>query len=278
LIRNIFPRSLRSARFRTALTVFYCLLVVAAQTSAQTVFESRPLPAHAIAPLFDALPSGLPPLVLMTYQVDEVQEWARQYTEWQKWADRWYNKRQPGFWDYALERPGKPDPPVWLDELCTLLSDDPRLVRPCALLASWRLDPVEAVNRQAAAATALPQPEAPVEKSVWWRHLHVDGMWSTAQSNVSALGLFGAHVTIEVEGRFQIFAAPGIMLVSLPSFYGTREITPATDYGVTYRLFNAGRSTVHFNLVRAWVLANRASLIDPNITLAGFSVSFRPRP
>ena len=57
-------------------------------------------------------------------------------------------------------------------------------------------------------------PEA--TNSVWWQHLHLDGLWSTTQSNMAAFGVFGAHVTMPIEGRLQIFVAPGVMLVSVP--------------------------------------------------------------
>jgi len=43
--------------------------------------------------------------------------------------------------------------------------------------------------------------------------------------------------------RVQVFAAPGIMLTSVPSLYGTRDLMPATDWGMSFRLFNAGRGS-----------------------------------
>jgi len=66
------------------------------------------------------------------------------------------------------------------------------------------------------------------------------------------------------------------MLVSVPALSGSRSLVPATDWGVTYRLFNVGRNTVHFNLVHAWLLADQVNLIGSQMTLAGFSVSFQP--
>jgi len=241
-----------------------------AQVSHEDSLSARPIPFQLIE-----LAPAPPVLTLSTEQLQELDQWTRDFTEWQKWTDLWLNRRQSGKWQYAVERRKKPDPPVWLDEACILLAGDDQFVRPCELLASWRGDPVAEKNRRAATATAT-QDEADT-KSVWWRHLHVDGLWSTTQSNTTALGLFGVHATIDVVGRVQVFATPGLLVVSLPSFSGDRSLSPATDWGVTYRLFNVGRNTVHFNLVHAWVLANRASIINPNVTLAGFSVTFRPR-
>jgi hypothetical protein len=163
---------------------------------------------------------------------------------------------------------------VWLEDACELLSADENLARPCRLLAIWHEDPVTTMNRQTSAAAVI-QKEAPT-KTAWWRHAHLDAMWSTTQSNVTAFGLLGAHVTMEVEGRLQVFVTPGIMLVSVPGLAGDRELTPATDWGITYRLFTVGQSTIHFNLVHAWLLASKANLVNPHMTLAGFSFSFRP--
>jgi hypothetical protein len=240
-----------------------------AQVSNENSLPARPIPFELVH-----LVPATPVLTLSAEQLQELDQWTRDFAEWQKWADRWLNRKQSGKWAYAVERLKKPDPPVWLDDVCDLLAGDAEFGRPCELLAYWRGDPIAERNRRATAATAS-QTET-VTKSAWWRHLHVDGLWSTTQSNAAAFGLLGAHVTIEIEGRLQVFAAPGILLVSLPSLYGHRDVSPAADWGVTYRLFDVGRSTVHFNLVHAWVLGNRASLINPNVTLAGFSVSFRP--
>jgi len=213
--------------------------------------------------------------VLSDERLRELDQWIEAFDEWDRWADRWLNRRQRGRWAYALERGTKPDPPAWLDDACGLIPDDDRFVRACGLLATWREDLSAATTRRSLAAAANQQ-ERPVTKSVWWRHLHVDGMWSTTQSNVTSFGIFGAHMTVDVEGRLQVFATPGILLVSVPGMFGNRELSAATDWGVSYRLFDIRRSTVHFNLVHAWMLSNRANLINPNVTLAGFSVSFLP--
>jgi hypothetical protein len=259
---------------KIAIAVLCCSMRVAsasAQVSNENSLSARPIPFELIQ-----LVPATPVVTLSAEQVQELDQWTRDFAEWQKWADRWLNHRQSGRWAYAVDRHQKPDPPVWLGDVCDLLAGDGEFVRPCELLASWRENPVAERKRRARAATAS-QTEA-VTKSAWWRHLHLDGLWSTTQSNNAAVGLFGAHVSVEIEGRLQVFAAPGILLVSLPSVYGHRDLSSATDWGVTYRLFDAGRSTVHFNFVHAWVLVNRAGLIDPNVTLAGFSVSFKPRP
>jgi hypothetical protein len=260
--------------YKLPVAVLFCLLPGLATIAAAQSNEQEPIPVHAM-PL-EPLPASEPRVIALSQpQIEEVQRWTREYDEWEKWAARWLNRRQPGFWDPALARTKKPDPPIWLEDACELLAEDDQLARPCKLLAAWRDDLVTAKNRQASAA-AVVQKEAPTKTS-WWRHAHLDAMWSTTQSNVTAFGILGAHLTMEVEGRFQVFVAPGIMLVSVPALSGGRSLQPATDWGVTYRLFNVGRNTVHFNLVHAWLLPNGANLINSQVTLAGFSVSFRPQ-
>jgi hypothetical protein len=259
---------------RFAMTVGFACLATVAPLSAQPSPGGDPLTAQTI----QANPVEPPARVVVVpsaAEMLELEQWTRDFAAWQKWADRWLNRRQPGRWSYLVERNKKPDPPAWLPGLCELLADDEQFASSCELLASWREDPIAARNRQSAAAVPL-QKERP-GKTSWWQHMHVDGLWSTTQSNMAAFGLFGTHFTIEVEGRLHVFAAPGILLVSAPNFSGARDLWPALDWGVTYRLFHVGKNTVHFNLVHAWMLKNRQNLVNPNVTLAGFSVSFGPR-
>jgi hypothetical protein len=271
------PQDLRpntwGERCARSAVVLICL-GIAPISSAQVVEEHR-LPARPIPIELLQLVAEPGMIVLTEEHLQEADAWAREFDAWQQWADRWFNRRQPGLLSTSVERTKRPDPPVWLGDVCALLGDDDRLARPCALFDDWRQAPLMPKSLHAAAAVPM-QKEAP-KKSVWWRHLHVDGLWSTTQTNASVFALFGMHATIEIHGRMQIFAAPGILLMSVPNLYGNRELRPATDWGMTYRLFDFRSSTVHFNLVRAWVLASQATPIESTMTLAGFSVSFRPR-
>jgi hypothetical protein len=265
---------MRVDRRCSVVATLMCLILGVASVAAAQSPDQAPVPAEPI-PLESSDGTEPQVIVLSAAQSQELERWLREFEEWQKWASQWLNRRQPGMWAYAQERNKKPDPPVWLESICDLPADDQQIVRACKQLASWRDDPITAATRQAAAA-AVAQREAPT-KSIWWRHVHVDALWSTTQSNMAAFGLFGAHLTMEVQGRLQVFVAPGIMLVSVPGFQGNRELAPATDWGVTYRLFDVGRSTVHFNLVHAWML-HRVSPLNPQMTLVGLSASFKPRP
>ena len=253
-----------------AAAILVCLTGIAS-SSAQSV---EPPPTAAST---DVSPIALaPPLLTISLdQMQELKEWSRDFLNWQKAVDRWLNLRKQGSWSTFLERHKKPEPPAWLQGACALLADDPQFAAACEMRARWSDDPFTVRSRKAA-STAVAQKEAP-ENSVWWRHVHLDGLWSTTQSNMSVFGLFGMHLTVPVEGRMQVFVTPGVLMMSVPTLFGTRELKAATDWGVSYRLFEAGRNTVHFNLVHAWVIASGRQLASPQMTLAGFSLSFNPR-
>ena len=251
------------------------ILVCLAGIAPLAAQSAEPLPASV--PSTELSPGVLaPPLITVTLEeMQELQRWTRDFLEWQKAVDKWLNLRTQGSFSRFLESHKKPEPPVWLQGACELLADDPQFSAACEMRARWDDDPFTMRSRKAA-VTAVAQKEAPAN-SVWWRHVHLDGLWSTTQSNLTVFGLFGMHLTVPVEGRMQVFVAPGVLMVSVPTMSGTRELKAATDWGVTYRLFEAGRNTVHFNLVHAWVIASGQQLASPQMTLAGFSISFRPR-
>ena len=208
-------------------------------------------------------------------QVQELEQWTGDFLKWQEAVDQWLDQPVQRSWYYFLDRHPKPAAPVWLKDACTLLAGDQQFSQGCEMLDRWDEGPLTIRARKAMAATVTGK-EAPTN-TVWWKHVHLDGLWSTTQSNVSAFGLFGMHMTVPVRGRMQVFVAPGILLVNVPTIYGSREVKAATDWGITYRLFDAGRNTVNFNVVHAWMLGGGQNLVNPQMTLAGFSLSFRPR-
>ena len=133
-------------------------------------------------------------------------------------------------------------------------------------------------------STEREQREAPT-KTAWWQHVHVDALWPMTQWRASVYGVVGMHATMEVSGRFQVFIAPGIILLNMPAPGGDREWKPATDWGFAFRLFDftfpVGNrpASLHLNIARAWVFANAGGVpFDSSINLAGFSVTFKPVP
>jgi hypothetical protein len=91
------------------------------------------------------------------------------------------------------------------------------------------------------------------------------------------------HATVEVKGRFQVFLAPGAMLVRQTGERGDGGWKPAADWGVTYRLMNLRMTdrltgVLHFNFVRLWLFGQPGVSTSQSVNLAGFSMSFRRAP
>ena len=210
-------------------------------------------------------------------RLEELRQWIHAYTDWKQWADKWLGKRQPGVFG-ARDRREKPDTPDWLPDYCrTTAVIEGTFAAGCRLLDDWQDDRATALIRKQM-LDARTQREAPA-RTRWWNNIHFDALWVTTQVPVT-YGVVGIHATHKIRGRFQIFLAPGAILLNVPTPNG-REWKPATDLGVSYRLLDfkcPGRhrvATLHVNIAKAWVVGNQESFVDSSVELAGLSVSFK---
>jgi hypothetical protein len=242
----------------------------------QTVLPATPVPLvePAVAP---SASSAMEHAVDQTGRIAAMRQWTREYTEWKKWHDRWKGKPEPG-WFSTRERRQKPDPPIWLFDACQDLADvESSMADACRLLRSWQEDAAAAqLNTQTLNARSRSEDAT---KTTFWNHVHADALWMTPNSSAS-YGAIGIHVTLRVAGRWQVFVAPGAILlnVSLPD--GTRAWQPATDLGFSYRLLDITlpgkrQGTLHLNVARAWILGGAESLLTSTVDLAGLSLTFK---
>jgi hypothetical protein len=214
-------------------------------------------------------------------RIVELKQWMVAYAEWKKWIEKWRNRPQRSWFGFR-ERRQRPDPPAWLFEDCnSFVVPEGLLGEACQLLTDWQTDYATArLTDQRVKARV--QREAPT-KTVWWEHIHLDMLWPMTQSGSSAYGVVGVHATIEVAGRFQVFVAPGAIVMNLPNGRNSRDWQPAADWGVAYRLFDfkfpgtrqLGR--LHLNLAKAWIFTGEQRVVQSSINLAGFSLTF-PKP
>jgi hypothetical protein len=239
----------------------------------QTGEDQAPLPARAIG-----TSEPVPPIEVAdwTRRRQELRQWVNDYTTWKKWNEKWGNRVEPGFLG-ARPRRLRPDPPVWLPAECPAPADDePLMVEACELLGEWN-DEGSALVRQQTKAARI-QKESPTHTR-WWEHVHIDGLWIMTQWGTPVYGVVGTHATLEIAGRLQVFAAPGVLLLNLPGLDGTREWKPATDWGFAYRLFDftfpasKRQGSVHVNVAKAWVLSGSSNLVNTSLDLAGFSIT-----
>ena len=229
-----------------------------------------PLPSRPIAaPAVPIVAGGLDAGALRT--------WIHDYTAWQDWAEKWLNRRQwiahpfpypfwkdnPDFFSYIAPRRVEPPPPAGLEAACAerAASSTARdtLGQSCRLLTVWKDDYVTQRIRWAVAAVRAQKDDT--SRSRFLEHIHFASLWTNMQAGGGerAYGLAGVHATIDVHGRWQIYALPGIMAVSIPDLQGRRAVTLGYDWGFAVRLFNsripyAGLPIkVHLNLVQVWM-------------------------
>ena len=211
----------------------------------------------------------------------DLERWIRDYNKWQEWRHQSLKKGAIALSD----RKPQPQPPMWLVDDCrdTVTVPGSLLSEACDLLVGWSDDDVTGdVRYQASSIRA--HHEAP-KKSTWWEHVHWDAFWPMMSSESSVFGVIGGHVTVEIEGRFQVFMTPGVILLNVPTAQGSREWKPATDWGFAYRLFDfrvpmtRRPASFHVNFVKAWMLSNIGNAtFKSSVDLAGFSVTFKKKP
>jgi hypothetical protein len=264
------------ARLSFFVSVFVAWLGIAAPSSAQDIQE--PLPARVIG-------TGEVDLVVFDGgqyddRLRELKRWMTDFDKWKQWNQQWRNTRQQG-WLKTRPRRERPDPPAWLAGACDggFMDESGILPDACRTLAEWR-DDEETAQLRAQMAAARAQHEAPT-KTVWWEHVHLDAMWPVAQTGNSVFGVLGMHATVDIAGRFQVFVAPGAILLSLPNGPDSRELRPAVDWGIAYRCFDftfpgiERRASLHINLARAWVMSGPTNAFKTNVDLVGFSLTFK---
>jgi hypothetical protein len=270
-------------RVLSILIAMMAVLTITANASlAQTSDGPTALPAAPI-PLAGQIlaPSALPPAIDPSEharRMAALQLWTREFTKWLEWNGQWQGRMEPGIFG-VRDRRQKPDPPVWLfDECRDLIEAYDALAAGCQLLAAWGEDYAAKQVREKILAQRT-QREAPT-KTTWWNYIHVDALWSTP-AVTATYGVVGIHATLKVVGRWQIFVAPGAILLNVPTSGRGREWRPATDLGVSYRLIDMNlpgsqrQGSLHLNFARAWIMGGSESLVNSSVDLVGLSWTFK---
>ena len=258
------------------------LTVTARPSTAQTGDGDQSLPATPIPLVGQTI---VPPASVamgvttdLSQRMAAVQQWVREYTEWKEWESQWRGKLEPG-WFGPRERRIKPDPPAWLFDECRDLADgEETRSDACRLLTDWQ-DSYTTAQVRAKMIAGRSQNEAST-KMTWWKHVHIDSLWLTPGTALT-YGVVGVHVTFNLVGRWQMFAAPGAILLNVPTPHGTRAWRPATDVGLSYRLIDLTlpgsrrQGTLHLNVAKAWLMGGSDSFINSSVDLAGLSFTFK---
>jgi hypothetical protein len=242
--------------------------------------DDRALPSRPIV--------GVVPLVNDTVTarqlLGQVEQWTRDYASWKAWQEQWRNTPEPG-WFSAKSRRQAPVPPDWLGPLCARSAqDDEPIASACSAWRDWSNSDmaVDALSQQFAQSRI--SHEAP-HRTQWWERVHLDAYWPMTRSGTSAFGVVGMHATMQIAKRVQVFMAPGIILMRVPTLDGHQSWSAATDWGFSYRLFDFQMpvlhrgTSAHLNMAKVWMLGNNADLasIGNDMYVAGFSLTFRKK-
>jgi hypothetical protein len=207
---------------------------------------------------------------------DVLDKWIADYTEWREWSAKWGARRQwvahpfpypfwkesPDIFSYVPPRRVEPEPPAGLEAACVegrSAGSRDRRARACELLTFWK-DDYATQQIRSAVATARAQKDD-VSRSRFIEHIHFASLWTSLQGfgDHGAYGLAGVHATIDLHGRWQVYALPGVMAVSVPNARGRRIVTLGYDWGMALRLGAlrlpiAGLPMkVHLNLAHVWL-------------------------
>lgn len=209
---------------------------------------------------------------------DELKQWVHDFSEWKNWAARWGNRREPSLFSGWRERRPRPNPPAWLFERCSDFEQTGPLVVGCTLLAEWGTDYATAQAATARVAGSLSQEDD--HRLTWWEHVHMDMLWPAMQAGASLYGVLGMHVTTAVRGRLQVFVAPGVMMLNVPTRSGARAWKAAANYGIAYSLFDFRfpgnrQAQLHVNLAKAWLLDAGPDVTTKSTDFVGFSMTFK---
>jgi hypothetical protein len=257
---------------RIGLMVLALSLCVVAGVSAQSPLPSQPVTIPGFTPV--AFSAG--------EQTALLKRWTHDYQEWRAWYLQWRNRPEPGVFASRARR-DPPVPPPWLPPLCAEpLEDAGLLADACADWREWQANDMAAslmTERIAQTRSAIESPQ----KTLWWERVHVDALWPMTRAGSDAFGLVGIHTTVHLTKRFQVFLLPGFILMRAPGLDGATNLSPATDWGFSVRLFDlrvpvVGRpGSVHLNMARVWMLGNATIAEASDTYLAGLSLSFKQR-
>ena len=254
------------------LSLALSLCVVTSAVAQSSLLPSRPV----------IVPNPTPAVVSAAQLMALLKQWTHDYREWRTWYLQWRNRPEPGIFK-TRDRREPPVPPAWLPSLCAEQLEDAGLVaEACAAWREWQANDTAASLMSEQIVQARSAIESP-QKTMWWERVHVDALWPMTRAGSDAFGVIGVHTTVHVTKRFQVFLLPGFILMRAPGLDGTMNLSAATDWGFSFRLFDlrvplAKRpGSVHLNMARVWMLGNSTMAEAGETYLAGLSLSFKQR-
>jgi len=262
---------------RFTLTLCLCVLLLPAIPSrAQDV---APLPSTRIV-------VATIPEALTDAERRELEAWLSNMRKWQRTDKHWHNEPAHDPFGRIVNRPMKPEAPAWLEARCAAIAPEEMktlagpLGAACRVKAGFTEDPVADAIR---ASTAAARREAEkVVKNTFLTRVHIDGLWTTTSTDVRMYGLVGSHISLVDVGRVQFFGPPGVIVLSVPTSSGTRELRAGYTWGISIRLADvrlfapSKNLTLFLTVTKVWVMGGPIGRLAPGgVDIAGFSLAPR---
>jgi len=264
-------------RCSLSLALALCALLLAAGPARAQ--DAAPLPSTPIV-----LPASADGLTATEQR--ELDTWMAAMRKWRQMDKRWHNEPAHNAFGRIVDRTPEPAAPQWLEARCAAVTRDALpaldapLGPPCRLLVGLEEDPVADAIR-ASTAAARTNGEKVVKNSFLTR-FHIDGLWTSASTDVRMYGLFGAHISLVDIGRVQFFGPPGVIVLSVPDGRGSREMRTGYTWGMSIRLSDVRlfaptkNLTLFLTLTKVWMTGGTYDGLQPGgLQLAGFSLAPR---
>ena len=200
-------------------------------------------------------------LVLLQEQDRALGIWLSSMEKWQRYDTKYSNRpAHDAVGGIARHRP-PPDAPPWLGASCArtaaahVLELDPRTQS--GLPSARGSSHGNSGGPDSSAGDRLAAEKS--KHSSFMTRVHLDGLWTSASSGTRLYGLVGSHISLVDVGRLQVFGPPGVLLLSVPDYAGSRRMTVGYTWGLSVRLadvrlFGAAKDkTLFLNMSKVWM-------------------------
>ena len=160
-----------------------------------------------------------------------------------------------------------------------VLELDPRTKVACLLLE----DPRTAIAAVPTPAQAARLDAEKSKHSSFMTRVHLDGLWTSASSGTRLYGLVGSHISLVDVGRLQVFGPPGVLLLSVPDYAGSRRVTLGYTWGLSVRLADvrllgpAKDMTLFLNVSKVWMADGADERTAGGYKMMGLSIASRKK-
>jgi hypothetical protein len=225
-------------------------------------------------------------------QQKSLDAWLKKVGKWKEYDQKWYNQVPRDQDGHLFHRELVPSSPSWVAELCGSwyvgIYHASGLAQGCDYLSGIGFySHLDAKAQEI--ANNIAQTRAQHEKvthSSFLSRVHVDTLGTNPQvggRNGRIYGLLGGHISLVDAGRLQFFGPPGVMLVSVETEAGNRQMRIGYTWGMSYRMGDfhlpvvvngkGKNATVFITATKVWLSGQAGILNSGGIDFVSLSIS-----